>query len=59
MVSRFLLILLLSGVLAIFVFAARWIVKLPQKYERSPRNLNPWSALDKGIDPSETGSEMK
>jgi hypothetical protein len=59
MVSRVVLILLLLSAVAIFLFASRWIVRLPQKYERAPRSLNPWSALDKGIDPSDAGSELK
>jgi len=27
--------------------------KKPSKYERAPRALNSWNALDKGIDPSD------
>ena len=27
--------------------------KLSSRYERAPRQLNSWSALDKGIDPTE------
>lgn len=28
------------------------IIKLPSRYERRPKNLSPWNALDQGIDPS-------
>lgn len=28
-------------------------VKLSARYERKPKNLSPWTALDKGIDPTE------
>ena len=34
------------------VFIARRIIKLPSRYERHPKNLSPWSALDEGIDPT-------
>ncbi|CAB4931905.1 unannotated protein [freshwater metagenome] len=27
--------------------------KKPSRYERSPRTLTPWNALDNGIDPSD------
>ena len=37
---------------AIVILAGRK-VKLSSRYERSPKTLNSWSALDKGIDPSE------
>lgn len=33
-------------------FIVRGIVKLPSRYERHPKNLSPWNALDEGIDPS-------
>ncbi len=35
-----------------FFFVVRAIVKLPSRYERRPKNLSPWNALDEGIDPS-------
>ena len=45
------------GISAIIMFAivilAGRKVKLSSRYERSPKTLNSWSALDKGIDPSE------
>ncbi len=28
------------------------ILKLPSRYERRPKELSPWNALDIGIDPS-------
>lgn len=34
------------------IYIVRRIVKLPSRYERQPRNLSPWNALDQGIDPS-------
>lgn len=34
------------------VFVVRKIAKLPSRYERRPKNLSPWNALDQGIDPS-------
>lgn len=44
------LTLLVVAVLSFFVF--RRIVKLPSRYERNPRKLSLWSALDHGIDPT-------
>lgn len=35
-----------------FFFIVRGIVKLPSRYERRPKNLSPWNALDEGIDPT-------
>lgn len=35
-----------------FFFIVRAIIKLPSRYERRPKNLSPWNALDEGIDPS-------
>ncbi len=43
-------ILLVVAVLSFFIF--RRIAKLPSRYERSPRDLSPWNALDRGIDPT-------
>ncbi len=46
--------LLISLVLVfalVIVFAKRF--KLSSKYDRKPRELNTWSALDHGIDPTE------
>lgn len=31
----------------------RIITKLPSKYERKPKQLSTWSALDRGIDPTD------
>jgi hypothetical protein len=31
-------------------------VRLSARYERKPRNLSPWNAMDKGIDPTEDKS---
>jgi hypothetical protein len=39
-------------VLAIVVLLARKF-KISSRYERAPRQLNSWSALDKGIDPTQ------
>lgn len=44
---------LIACVLALGAFfGIRWVVKLPSRYERKPRILSPWNALDHGIDPS-------
>lgn len=40
------------SLLALTFFVVRRIVKLPSRYERRPRDLSPWNALDQGIDPS-------
>jgi hypothetical protein len=49
--------LLPISVAAVFVLALVLLLarkfKLSSKYERAPRQLNSWSALDKGIDPTE------
>ena len=39
-------------VLAIVLLIARKF-KISSRYERAPHQLNSWSALDKGIDPTE------
>ena len=39
-------------VMAIVLLLARKF-KLSSRYERTPRQLNSWSALDQGIDPTE------
>jgi hypothetical protein len=39
-------------VLALVLLLARKF-KLSSRYERAPRQLNSWSELDKGIDPTE------
>jgi hypothetical protein len=39
-------------VLVIVLLLARKF-KISTRYERAPRELNSWSALDKGIDPTE------
>jgi len=39
-------------VLAIVLLIARKF-KISSRYERAPRQLNSWAALDKGIDPTE------
>jgi hypothetical protein len=39
-------------VMAIVVLLARKF-KISSRYERAPRQLNSWSALDKGIDPTQ------
>jgi len=40
-------------IMFIIVILAGRKLKLSSRYERSPKTLNSWSALDKGIDPSE------
>ena len=39
-------------VMAIVLLLARKF-NISSRYERAPRELNTWSALDKGIDPTE------
>ena len=39
-------------VMAVVLLLARKF-KISSRYERAPRVLNSWSALDKGIDPTE------
>ena len=39
-------------VIAIVVLIARKF-KISSRYERAPRQLNSWAALDKGMDPTE------
>jgi hypothetical protein len=49
---KFLAIALLLLLLTIYIV---WrIIKLPSRYERRPREISPWNALDIGIDPSVT-----
>jgi hypothetical protein len=49
--------LLPIGIASVFVMAIVLLIarkfKISARYERAPRQLNPWSALDKGIDPTE------
>ena len=45
--------LLLVAVLAISMSRR---VRLSTRYERKPKNLSPWNAMDKGIDPTEDQS---
>ena len=54
MTSRVFIIAVLIILLAAFFLFARWITKLPSKYERQPHALSDWSALDVGIDPSDS-----
>ena len=53
--------LLPIGVAAVFVLALVLLLarkfKLSSRYERAPRQLNSWSALDKGIDPTEDSKQ--
>ena len=40
------------GLCAIAIFGVRRISKLPSRYDRKPRYVNSWNALDQGIDPT-------
>jgi hypothetical protein len=40
------------AVMAIVMVLARKL-KISSRYERAPRQLNSWAALDKGIDPTQ------
>ena len=51
MIFRTLIVTVLLGVATILV--AKRIVKLPSKYERAPKVISSWRALDQGIDPTE------
>ena len=42
-------------VMAIVLLLARKF-KISARYERAPRQLNSWAALDKGIDPTQDDS---
>lgn len=48
----FTFIVVAVGLMSLTFYIVRRIIKLPSRYERSPRNLSPWNALDQGIDPS-------
>lgn len=41
---------------AVFAISISRRVRLSARYERSPRKLSPWNAMDKGIDPTEEQS---
>lgn len=49
-------ILIAVVVVIAFVFAVSSRFKISNRYERKPRSLNSWNALDKGIDPTEFDS---
>lgn len=40
------------SLMALTFYLARRIIKLPSRYERRPKDLSPWNALDQGIDPT-------
>jgi len=44
--------LVATGLIIIGFFGVRRISKLPSRYDRKPRHINSWQALDQGIDPS-------
>jgi hypothetical protein len=44
--------LVAAAVLLAAAFGVRKISKLPSRYDRKPRHVNSWSALDQGIDPT-------
>lgn len=49
-------ILIAAAVVIAIVFALSSRFKLSNRYERKPRVLNSWTALDKGIDPTDFNS---
>lgn len=51
------IVVALAICIALF-FLVRIIIKLPSRYERHPKNISPWNALDEGIDPS-VSDELK
>lgn len=46
------LIAMAISLIVLTIYVVRRIVKLPSRYERRPKHLPPWNALDQGIDPS-------
>jgi hypothetical protein len=44
-------------VILILVFLISRRFNISSRYERAPKADSPWSALDKGIDPSKDGGE--
>lgn len=48
----------LIAVFALIVLISKRF-KLSSRYERKPRELNTWSALDHGIDPTIEGNSKK
>jgi hypothetical protein len=44
-------------VILILVFLISRRFNISSRYERAPKAYSPWSALDKGIDPSKDGGE--
>ena len=53
MIGKILLVAFLLGTGSFIVI--RRIIKLPSRYERKPKALSAWTALDRGIDPTERG----
>lgn len=51
--KSYIAIVISAVVLGAIVIVAGRKLKLSSRYERSPKTLNTWSALDKGIDPTE------
>lgn len=51
--KSYLAILVSAIIMCAIVIVAGRKLKLSSRYERSPRTLNSWSALDNGIDPSD------
>lgn len=44
---------LVIGLVVLSAVMIRVITKLPARYERKPKTLSTWSALDHGIDPTD------
>ena len=40
-------------IVAVIAISISRRIRLSPRYERAPRELNAWNALDKGIDPTE------
>jgi hypothetical protein len=51
--KSYLAILVSAIVMCALVIVGGRKLKLSSRYERSPKTLNSWSALDNGIDPSD------
>jgi len=54
--SELLPILISVIIVTVLVVTLSKKLKLSSRYERKPRELNTWSALDQGIDPTEEKS---
>ena len=57
--KEFLPLLISLAVVFALVIVISKRFKLSSRYERKPRELNTWSSLDHGIDPTVEGNSME